>query len=100
MPARLIWPHGCEISGGIGISAHERKEPFQYQNAKNVMSFVDGHVGFPKIYWNGIVGFGGICFFYEHLPAMTINGREIEFIRHLAIQNLKFNHANLRIRSL
>jgi hypothetical protein len=31
---------------------------------------------------------------------MTINGREIEFIRHLAIQNLKFNHANLRIRSL
>jgi len=53
-----------EISGGIGISAHERKEPFQYQNARNLMSFVDGHVSFIKMYWNGIAGFDGICFFY------------------------------------
>jgi prepilin-type N-terminal cleavage/methylation domain-containing protein len=54
-----------EISGGIGLSAHEHKEPLQYQNARNAMSFVDGHAGFTKIYWNGISGADGICFFYE-----------------------------------
>lgn len=56
-----------EISGGMAISGHERKEPLQYQNARNLMSFVDGHVSFIKIYWNGIAGFGGISFFYEPL---------------------------------
>ena len=27
-----------------------------YPNAKNVLSFVDAHVGFVKIYWNGVAG--------------------------------------------
>ncbi len=27
-----------------------------YFNAKTVLSFVDGHVGFIKIYWDGVVG--------------------------------------------
>lgn len=54
-----------EISGGIGISAHEHKEPLQYQDAKNIMSFVEGHVAFIKIYWNGTVGTDGLTFFYE-----------------------------------
>lgn len=54
-----------EISGGICVSAHEHKEPLQYQNAKNVMSFVDGHAGYIPIYWNGQTGVPGMGFFYE-----------------------------------
>jgi prepilin-type N-terminal cleavage/methylation domain-containing protein len=42
-----------EISGGVGLSSHARKEKFQFPDAQNVMSFVDGHVSYIKIYWHG-----------------------------------------------
>ena len=54
-----------EISGCLGLSAHDRREPYQFNNAPNVMSFVDGHVSYIRIYWNGVKGFDGISAFYE-----------------------------------
>lgn len=54
-----------ELSGALGLSAHDRKEPYQFNNARNVMSFVDGHVSYIRIYWNGVKGFDGIAAFYE-----------------------------------
>ena len=54
-----------EISGGMGLSAHDRLQPLQFQNARNVMSFVDGHVSFIKMFWNGTQGLGGFPAFYD-----------------------------------
>jgi len=54
-----------EISGGGSLSSHDRRQPLQFQNALNVMSFVDGHVSYLKIYWNGTQGIGGFSAFYE-----------------------------------
>ena len=54
-----------EISGGGALSSHDRRQPLQFQDAQNVMSFVDGHVSYIKIYWNGVVGVGGFSAFYE-----------------------------------
>jgi prepilin-type N-terminal cleavage/methylation domain-containing protein len=42
-----------EISGAIALSTHDRQQPEQFNNAKSVMSFVDGHVSYIPIYWNG-----------------------------------------------
>ena len=53
-----------EISGGFGLSAHDRRQPWQFNNAMTVMSFVDGHVGYIRIYWNGTNGLAGIPFLY------------------------------------
>jgi prepilin-type processing-associated H-X9-DG protein len=55
----------AEISGGVGLSAHDRREPGQFNNALNVMSFVDGHVSYIRIYWNGTRGLAGISFLYK-----------------------------------
>ena len=54
-----------EISGGIAISSHDRRQPLQFQDARNVMSFVDGHASYLAIYWNGTEGPGGFPAFYE-----------------------------------
>ena len=54
-----------EISGGIGLSSHDRRQPLQFQDARNVMSFVDGHASYLAIYWNGTEGPGGFPAFYE-----------------------------------
>jgi prepilin-type N-terminal cleavage/methylation domain-containing protein len=54
-----------EISGGIAVSSHDRRQPLQFQNAPNVMSFVDGHAASIRIYWNGTPGVGGFSAFYE-----------------------------------
>jgi hypothetical protein len=54
-----------EISGGVGLSSHVRRQPFQFADAPNVMSFVDGHAALIKIYWNGVEGLGGFPGFYE-----------------------------------
>ena len=54
-----------ELAGAFGLSAHDRKEPYQFNNAPNVMSFVDGHISYIRIYWNGVKGFDGISAFYE-----------------------------------
>lgn len=62
-PARVVLVG--ELSGAFGLSAHDRKEPYQFNDAQNVMSFVDGHVSYIRIYWNGVKGFDGISAFYE-----------------------------------
>jgi prepilin-type N-terminal cleavage/methylation domain-containing protein len=54
-----------EISGGGALSSHDRRQPLQFQDARNVMSFVDGHASYIKIYWNGTQGLGGFSAFYE-----------------------------------
>ena len=54
-----------EISGGIGISGHVRRQPLQFKDAPNVMSFVDGHAALIKIFWNGLEGSRGFSAFYE-----------------------------------
>ncbi|HXB58407.1 MAG TPA: type II secretion system protein [Candidatus Acidoferrales bacterium] len=59
---------GGELSGALGLSAHNRKQPYQFQNAMNVMSFVDGHVSYIPIYWDGTNGFNGIPGFYNPPP--------------------------------
>ena len=61
-PARLVLVG--ELSGAFALSAHERKHPYQFNNARNVMSFVDGHVSYIPIYWNGVRGFDGLSFLY------------------------------------
>jgi len=62
-PSRLVLE--CEFSGVLGLSSHDRKEPHQFNNSRNVMSFVDGHVSYIPIYWNGVKGFDGCPAFYE-----------------------------------
>jgi prepilin-type N-terminal cleavage/methylation domain-containing protein len=54
-----------EISGAIGLSSHDRRQPLQFPDARNVMSFVDGHADFIRIYWNGVQGFAGFPSLYE-----------------------------------
>jgi prepilin-type N-terminal cleavage/methylation domain-containing protein len=62
-PSRLVLVG--ELSAAIGLSAHDRKQPNQFNNAKNVLGFVDGHVGFVPIYWNGTSGTDGLPVFYD-----------------------------------
>ncbi len=62
-PARLIL--NGELSAAIGLSAHERKAKSQFNNAKNVLGFVDGHVSFVPIYWNGTNGTDNLPGFYD-----------------------------------
>jgi prepilin-type N-terminal cleavage/methylation domain-containing protein len=54
-----------EISGGLGLSSHDRRQPLQFPDALNVMSFVDGHVSYIKIYWNGAPKLDGAPALYE-----------------------------------
>lgn len=54
-----------EISGCVALSSHDRTARFQFRDAKNMMSFVDGHVSYIKIYWNGLEGSSGMPWFYE-----------------------------------
>jgi hypothetical protein len=61
-----------EISGFAGLSAHDRTgraaAALQFADARNVMSFVDGHASFIKIYWNGQPALEGFPIFYEPIP--------------------------------
>ena len=54
-----------EISGGCALSSHDRRQPLQFPDPRNVMSFVDGHASHLKIYWNGVQGVDGFSAFYE-----------------------------------
>lgn len=54
---------GCAICGHSGVLS--AVQPLQFPDALNVMSFVNGHVGYIKIYWNGIQGPDGFSAFYE-----------------------------------
>ncbi|HVM51336.1 MAG TPA: prepilin-type N-terminal cleavage/methylation domain-containing protein [Candidatus Acidoferrum sp.] len=62
-PSRLIL--GGELCGAYGLSAHVRREPYQFPNPRSFMNFVDGHVAFIRIYWNGVRGYGGVPWIYE-----------------------------------
>ena len=62
-PSRLVLV--CELSAAIGLSGHDRRQPAQFNNAKNVMSFVDGHVSFIPIFWNGNSGAAGTPISYD-----------------------------------
>ena len=73
-PSRLVLV--CELSGAFGLSSHERTEPYQFNRAKNVMSFVDGHVSYIPIFWNGVRGFEGISAFYEPPPGYDYKWNE------------------------
>lgn len=55
----------AEISAAIGLSAHDRKQPEQFNNAKNLLAFVDGHVSLIPIYWNGKEGLDNLPVFYN-----------------------------------
>jgi prepilin-type N-terminal cleavage/methylation domain-containing protein len=58
-----------EISGGIGTSWHKPwPQGQQHNNAMNVASFVDGHVSYIKIYWDGVGGIMDFPFRYEPPP--------------------------------
>ena len=62
-PSRLVL--AGEVSAAYSLSTHERKERYQFNNARNVTGFVDGHVSFIRMYWNGVKGWGHSSFFYE-----------------------------------
>jgi prepilin-type N-terminal cleavage/methylation domain-containing protein len=62
-PARRVLT--AELSAAIAFSAHERKQPSQFNNAKNVAGFVDGHVDFIPIYWNGGTDLTNFPAFYD-----------------------------------
>ena len=62
-PSRLIL--AGEVSGAYSLSTHQRDQRYQFKNAKNVMNFVDGHVSFIQMYWNGVTGWGNSSFFYD-----------------------------------
>ena len=65
-PSRFIL--GGELSAVVGLSAHERRQPAQFNNAKNVLSFVDGHVAFLPIYWDGVTGTDDLPCFHDPPP--------------------------------
>jgi prepilin-type N-terminal cleavage/methylation domain-containing protein len=62
-PSRLFMVG--EFSAAIALSAHEKKQQNQFNDAKNVAGFVDGHVSFIPIYWNGTNGIDGFPVFYD-----------------------------------
>ncbi len=62
-PSRLAL--ASELSAAIGLSAHDCKQPQQFNNAKNIVAFVDGHVSFIQIYWNGATGVEGMPIQYN-----------------------------------
>ncbi len=50
---------------GQTLNVSDRRQPLQFPDARNVMSFVDGHVGYIKIYWNGVPKLDGAPALYE-----------------------------------
>jgi prepilin-type N-terminal cleavage/methylation domain-containing protein len=65
----VVAPHKTvlvgEISGATGLSAHDRKAPLQFTDPPSMTSFVDGHVDYIKMFWNGVPGSRGMPWFYE-----------------------------------
>ena len=54
-----------EIAGGMAQSWHNPSPQGQLNNAQSVTGFVDGHVRYTKIYWNGSAGLPNYPFYYE-----------------------------------
>jgi prepilin-type N-terminal cleavage/methylation domain-containing protein len=63
----------CELSAAIGLSGHDRVRSGQFNDAKNVLSFIDGHVSFIPIYWNGESGQNGMPVAYDPPAAYEYN---------------------------
>ena len=57
-----------EIVGGWAESWHTPPIRVQRQDARGVGGFVDGHVDYVKVYWNGVSGGDGLPFYYEPPP--------------------------------
>lgn len=62
-PSRLVLVG--EFSGALGLSAHAPNGLQQLNDAKNVVAFVDGHVSYVPIYWNGNRGIDNIPIHYN-----------------------------------
>lgn len=59
-----------EIAGGLAVSWHNPiPEGRQHLDAPAVAGFVDGHVSYIKMYWNGTAGLENFPFRYE--PPLT-----------------------------
>ena len=55
-----------EIAGGLALSWHNPwPQGAQHFDARAVSGFVDGHVGYIKIFWNGSGGVTNFPFWYE-----------------------------------
>jgi len=54
-----------EIAGGLGESWHTKPVQQQRPDAQGVGGFVDGHISYVKIYWNGASGVAGFPFYCE-----------------------------------
>ncbi|HEV2330124.1 MAG TPA: DUF1559 domain-containing protein [Verrucomicrobiae bacterium] len=57
-----------EIAGGLGQSWHSKPLGQQRPDARGEGGFVDGHVSYVKIYWDGIGGVNDFPFFNEPPP--------------------------------
>jgi hypothetical protein len=55
----------AEISAFMGFSWHDSAAPPIFNNARSVVSFVDGHVNYVRIYWNGYLGKTDWPMFYD-----------------------------------
>jgi hypothetical protein len=73
-PAKTVMV--AEGAAFIPWSWHDAKRPFSPENAKfndaqNIVGFVDGHVGYIKIYWSGNNPPGSLAMFYDPPPAYS-----------------------------
>ena len=62
-PARTVLL--AEFSAFNGFSWHDLGTPPRVQRARSVVSFVDGHVAYTPIFWNGILGKTDLPMFYD-----------------------------------
>lgn len=63
-PARTVLVTEC--SAAVPWSWHEPSSSLMFNDAKNVVSYVDGHVSYIKIYWNSTPYPGGTSSFAVH----------------------------------
>jgi type II secretory pathway pseudopilin PulG len=67
-PAKTVMV--AEAAAFIPWSWHDAKRPFspenaKFNNARDIVGFVDGHVGYIKIYWDGNNSAGSLAMFYD-----------------------------------
>jgi hypothetical protein len=63
MPARTVLL--AEISSFIGFSWHNPARPPIANNSQSVLSFIDGHVLYTRIYWDGFLGKTDLPMWYD-----------------------------------
>jgi hypothetical protein len=54
-----------EGSGFEGFSWHKPHKELQFRDSLNEVGYVDGHVDFVRIFWNGSLGVYGTPCFYD-----------------------------------